>query len=266
MKKIFSLILFLFLCTGFFAGCKKDKGEPPMLPPQGSMMIDFDNFSVFKKSAGLKGTENSSWEFAATVADIWKLLITNTLIVPITSFKLAIDQDPVFVSDNLWQWSYSASVGGVIYKARLTGQIGDVNVVWKMYIAKEGAGAFPEFLWFEGTSKLDGTGGQWILYQSSSVPVAFLQIDWTKSGPSIATIQYTYIKNGDQFKTSSILYGLTTGPYDAFYTIHYFNNVKFSDVDVKWNTTTRNGTVRCSDYLDGSWFCWNSNKINVACI
>jgi hypothetical protein len=266
MKKIFSLILILILYTGFFTGCKKDKGEPPVLPPQGSMMIDFDNFAAIKKSAGFKGTDISTWEFAASVADIWNLLITNTLIVPIASFKQAVDQDPVFVSDKLWQWSYNASVGGVTYKARLTGQIGDVNVTWKMYITKEGTGAFPEFLWFEGTSKLDGTGGQWTLYQSPSATGAFLQIDWTKSGSSIATIQYTFIKNGDAFKTSSILYGLRTGTYDAYYTVHYFNNVKFSDVDVEWNTTSANGRVRSSDYLDGSWFCWNSNKINILCI
>src|SRR5450759_5440518 len=91
MKKILSLVLILILSTGFFTSCKKDKGEPPVLPPQESMTIDFSNFATQKKSADLisdqKGTENSNWEFAATVAGVWNLLITTTLAVPVTSFK-----------------------------------------------------------------------------------------------------------------------------------------------------------------------------------
>ena len=60
-------------------------------------------------------------------------------------------------------------MAGSTYTARLTGQIRTSDVAWKMYITKEGTGGFPEFVWFEGTSKLDGTGGQWILNQSSAV-------------------------------------------------------------------------------------------------
>ena len=91
MKKIFSLVLILILSAGFFTGCKKDKGDPPILPPQESMTIDFSNFASAKKSveliSGQKGTENSNWEFAATVAGVWKLIINTTLAVPVAAFK-----------------------------------------------------------------------------------------------------------------------------------------------------------------------------------
>jgi hypothetical protein len=135
-----------------------------------------------------------------------------------------------------------------------------------MYITKEGTGSFPEFVWFEGTSKLDGTGGQWILNQSSQLPEAILQIDWTKTGTSIGSIKYTYVKN-DPFKNSYIEYGLTTGTLNAFYTIHYFNINKqdFSDVNVEWNTTIFNGRVKCSDFQLGDWYCWNASKVNTNC-
>jgi hypothetical protein len=269
MKKLLSLTLILILSAGIFTRCKKDPGDPPGLPPQESLTIDFSNFATQKKSGDLvfdqKGTENSNWEFAATVAGVWKLLITTTLAIPITSFKLAVDQDPVYLDDKTWQWSYSVSVADATYKARLTGQISTSDILWKMYIAKEGTGGFPEFIWLEGTSKLDGTGGQWILNQSSDSKLAMLQIDWTKTGTSIGSVKYTYMKN-DSFKTSYIEYGLTTSTLNAYYTIHYYNGVKFSDLNVEWNTTTYNGRVKCLDYLgDDEWYCWDANKINIIC-
>jgi len=141
------------------------------------------------------------------------------------------------------------------------------DVLWKMYITKEGTGGFAEFVWFEGTSKPDGTGGQWILNESSQTQVDILQIDWKKTGTSISSIKYTIVKNLDPLKTSYIEYGLTTGTLNAYYAIHYYSGVKFSDVNVEWNTTTHNGRVKSLDYLgDIDWYCWDSNKININCL
>jgi hypothetical protein len=270
MKKSLALSLILILSAGLLSTCKKDNGTAPALPPQESLTIDFSNFASLKKSSSVivdnKGTNNSSWEFAASVAGIWKLMIATTLAVPVSTFKLAMDQDPVFLSNKTWQWSYSVTAVGITYKARLTGQISGTDVLWKMYVTREGAGGFPEFVWFEGTSKVDGTGGQWILNQSATVPEAYLQIDWTKSGTSIGSIKYTFIKNLDSFKSSYIEYGLTSASLNAFYNIHYYNGTKFSDVNVEWNTTTFNGRIKSSDYLLGTWFCWDSNKLNTTCV
>jgi len=135
-----------------------------------------------------------------------------------------------------------------------------------MYITKEGTGGFTDFLWFEGTSKPDGTGGQWILYQSPQSQVALLQIDWAKTNTSISSVKYTYVKNYDDFKSSFIEYGLTSTALNAYYNIHYFNGVDFSDVNVEWDSTIHNGRVKCLDYLgDENWYCWDANRINILC-
>src|SRR5664280_1839269 len=118
--------------------------------------------------------------------------------------------------------SYNVPIATVTYKARLTGLIRTGDVQWKMYVSRDGTGGFAEFLWFEGTSKLDGTGGQWIINQSALSPVAFLQIDWTKPGTTIGTVTYTFVKAGDAFNTSFIEYGLTSNVLNAYYTIHYY--------------------------------------------
>jgi hypothetical protein len=269
MKKLLFLALIPILLAGFYTGCKKDKGLPPVLPPPESMIIDFSNFTSQKKGAdlipGQKGTENSNWNFAASVAGIWKVIINTTLVVPVTAFKLAVGQNPVYLSAKTWQWSYSATVVSDVYKAKLTGQIGTSDIQWNMYITKEGTGAFTDYLWFEGTSKLDGTSGQWILNQSSQTPGTLLQIDWTKTGSSVAKIKYTYVKN-DPFLNSYIEYGLTANALNAYYTINYFNGLVHSDVNVEWNSTTLNGRVKCLEYLgDTNWYCWDSNKINILC-
>jgi hypothetical protein len=268
MKKLFSVFAIIILSASFFTTCKKDNGAPPTLPPQESFTIDFSNFASLKKSIELtsepKGTNNSNWEFAALVAGYWRVITATTLAVPISAFKLALDNDPVFLSDNTWQWTYSVSPADVAYKARLTGQISSTDVIWKMYVTREGTGGFPEFLWFEGKSSLDATSGQWTLNQSSVVPEAVLQIDWKRTGVTVPYIKYTFLKNLDPFKTSTIEFGLKEATLNAYYTVHYYTGAKFSDVSVEWNTTAKNGRVKSSDYLDGKWFCWDENKLNNA--
>ena len=268
MKKLFSVYAILLLTACFFTTCKKDTGVAPTLPPMGSLTIDFTNFASLKKSLEVipevKGTNNSNWEFAALVASYWRVITATTLAIPISAFKLALDNDPVSVGSNTWQWSYSVTPADITYKARLTGQINSGSVLWKMYITREGTGGFPECVWFEGESTLDATSGKWTLYQSSLVPEAVLQVEWTRSGVTVPYIKYSFVKNLDSFKTSTIEFGLKETTLNAYYAVHYYNGTKFSDVNVEWNTTTKNGRVKSSDYLDGKWFCWDENKINNA--
>jgi len=276
MKKILIISLVVFFAGCLLHSCKKDRGDPPLLPPAESMLIDFSNFESGKKSdASLlipKGTQNSNWEFAAGVAMIWKAILYTTLAVPVKSFQLASGTKPVYLDDKTWQWSYNATIAidqiNVTYKARLTGQIRATDVFWKMYITKEGTGSFAEFAWFEGTSKLDGTGGQWKLNQGPQNQVILLQIDWTKTSNTVGLVKYTYIKTGDPFKESYIEYGLTTNTLNAYYTIHYYNpsDQQFYDLNVEWNTTTHNGRVKSLGYFKNSdWYCWDGNYINIVC-
>jgi len=270
MKKIWSLSLVIVLIAGFLGGCKKDKGDPPSLPPAESMQIDFSNFSSTTKSSEMsfdsKGTEDINWQTAALIAGTWRLIIATTLAIPVASFKVSIDQDPVYLSEKKWQWSYNVSAAGVTYKARLTGEIRTSDAKWEMYVAREGADAFAEFKWFEGTSKLDGTGGQWLLSESNLVQTPILQIDWTKSGTTIGTVKYKYLKSGSS-NGAYIDYGLTSSSLNAYFTIHYYSTTlgRFSDVNIEWNTTSKNGRIKSSDYLDGLWQCWDSNRGNIIC-
>jgi len=277
MKKIISLFLLTVILATLVTSCKKKKGPPPELPPETSMYIDFTNFESGKKSADIltlaKGVENSNWEFAALVAGTWKALIATTLAVPVAAFKLAIDQTPTYLEEKTWQWNFNVTVLGTLYKAKLTGQIRSSDVQWKMYITK--GIEFTDFLWFEGTSKLDGTGGQWILNHSNLYKEPVLQIDWTGNGTSVTEVKYTYIRTlndnrvADPFKTSYIKYGKLTGSFDSYYEIKYYSLSlqTFANLKVEWSTTGHNGRVQCSEYYGNTnWYCWNSNLVNITCL
>lgn len=268
MKKLLPILLIVSLAAFYLLSCKKDKGDPPQLPPYESMVIDFSNFTSLKKSvnfAAVKGTESSTWEFAAGVAGVWNSLISSNINIPLAAFEAAVNYKAVYQSENLWQWSYDFNEGSEAYKARLQGKITTNTVTWKMYITYEGTAMFKDFLWIEGTSKSDGSGGQWTFKESPHSDVQLFKDDWTKSGDEVTSVKYTYMKN-DTNKDSFINYLLlTAGNFDSSYKI-YFSNGLFSDSDIEWNVTTKDGRLKCVDYLqDENWYCWDTNKINKVC-
>jgi hypothetical protein len=273
MKKLFTLSLIVILSAGLFTSCKKDNGNPPTLPPKESLKMDFTNFETAKKSVDLisapKGVEDTYWNFAALVVGYWRSIVVGTVAVPMASFELALTKTPVFLENKTWQWSYSVTVLSVTYKARLTGQIRSSDVLWKMYITREGTGGFPEFLWFEGTSKSDGTGGTWTLNHSQQFVEPLLQIVWTKTGTTLTTVKYSYVRElnnaraADPFKTSYVEFSRLTGTYDCKFTIHYWNGTAFSNVEIEWNKANHLGRVKSSDFLAGAWYAWDGNYGNI---
>jgi hypothetical protein len=274
MKKFFSLSLTILMAAILFQGCE-NKGDPPVLPPAGSMSIDFSYFSKTKKSAAILKDDitaitddNTNWTVAATVAGIWNTILVYNLEIPVAAFEKAIEGKPSYIDNKTWEWKYSVNVLAASYTARLTGQVKTDSVKWEMYIKREGLTGFAEFKWFEGTSAIDGTGGQWILSQSQVEQVPMLKIDWEKTGTEPGSIKYTYIKTGDAFNGSFIEYGKTTGSLDAFYNVHFWesNRAKFTDVNIKWSTTEFNGQVQAPDYFqNNNWHCWDAHGNDVSC-
>ena len=92
MKRYFALLIVSALLMTQFSSCKKDKGDPPVLPPAGSMAIDFNNFDQTGKgdySVSIpKSTPNSNWELASGAAMLWNVIIYTTLLrYPFTHFS-----------------------------------------------------------------------------------------------------------------------------------------------------------------------------------
>ncbi|HVN58422.1 MAG TPA: hypothetical protein VMT63_09010 [Bacteroidales bacterium] len=267
MKKFTSLALLIMLSAGFFWGCQK-KGDPPALPPAESMTIDFSNFTAKKSALVARAVENTNWTVAATVAGVWNSILLLNLAIPVATFGKAVSYSPSYLDNKTWQWKYSIQSVGVTYNARLTGQIRATDVLWNMYVSKEGADAYSEFLWFTGTTASDGSSGQWTINESQANQVPMLQIDWTQNSGSVTTIKYTWVMTGQTFTGSYIEYGLTSNTLNAYYTIHAYvaTKEKFVDVSIEWSTTTHNGRIKAVDFFqDELWHCWDGNGNDIDC-
>jgi hypothetical protein len=282
MKKLLSSLIAIAVLNLLFVSCEQqEKDTPPELPPLESMVIDFDDFTESDSKTAINDFKSASegttknFEFAAGQVGFWNTILTITLAVPVASFYSSFGQKPVFLGDATWQWSYTVDGFASSYTARLTGQIRDENIKWEMFISKKGVGAFDEFKWYEGTSDLDGNGGQWMLYHSHEFPEELLQIDWKKTGTEVGEITYTIVRElndnrePEVFNGSYLEAGKLEGDLDAYYNIHYYEVwvVKdFVDVFIEWSTSEYNGHVKAQHkFGDDLWHCWNSNGDDVAC-
>ena len=277
MKRFWLLLTVILL--SITACDNSNEGETaPDLPPYSTMVMDFEDFDdnqanvIYGKST--TGQANSNWLYSRVVVGVWNTALFTTLAVPVASFKTAFSQKPVYLGNAKWQWAYTVAGFTSQYTARLTGELAGNEVIWEMYVTKNGIDSFEEFLWFTGASQIDGQSGNWVLNHSAAFPENMLSIDWEIDNEEIGNIKYTYVRalnnnrNTDTFKNSYINYGLQMGELDAFYDIHAFdqNLNKFVDVNIEWDRTSFIGQVMAPDYYnDTNWHCWNGVGEDIDC-
>lgn len=269
MKKLtffLSLLILIFSCNK-----EENAGIAPVLPPAETMAIDFSKFSPAEKSAAGNRTH---WLYAATTVGVWNLIIGTTFAVPVAAFRAAVNHEPENTGNSTWQWLYTVDGFTSKYTARLIGKLETSKVKWEMYISKEGIDEFEEFLWFEGTSNIDGNSGQWVLYHSADYPEQTVQIDWKKEDAEVGEIKYTYVRElNDQgedepFYGSTLTYGRQAGNYDIYVNIHAFDNQLqgFADTFIEWNSTGYYGRIKSEkSFSDAQWHCWDSQGYNTEC-
>lgn len=267
---IFMAALVLFSCQ------KNEETVKPELPPYESMVIDFTGLVESEKSA-LNETETQTkvnWFVSAANVGIWNLLIGVTFGVPAASFKAAFGKLPENSGEKTWEWNYSVDGFTSNYTARLVGTVQTDEVEWEMYVTKDGVNPFTEFLWFEGTSALDGNSGQWILNHSPEFPEEVVQIDWKKEGDEVGEVQYTYVRELDNarepedFYGSYLIYGLQDEVFDAYVTIHAFDNMadEFHDTQIEWSRSDYSGRIKAEHfYNDTDWHCWGPDGEDIEC-
>lgn len=272
MKKTSTKILAILILGMAFFSCNKEEtlSTAPELPPVETMFIDFSQFDATKSAEFTK----TNWLYSATTVAFWNVILGNTLVVPVAAFHSAIEHEPVQVDNQTWQWQYNVDGFASNYSARLTGKLQSNQIKWEMYITKTGVNPFDEFLWFEGTSNLNGNSGQWILNHSAEFPAKLLQIDWLKDDENVGQITYTYVREkNDQNQTdvyngSTLTYGLQEGEFDAYVNAYIYNQqqINFTTTYIEWSRITFNGRVKAEHmYSDTEWHCWDSDGDDIEC-
>lgn len=271
-KQLLLLILFVAALTA----CESEEEipDPIEIPPVESFVMNFDDFKVENNKSKLALNETYvNWTYSFFNVAIWNTILTLNMAVPVAAFANSFNYEPEYLGDFTWQWSYTVPGFTSEYSARMTGTLGDTNIKWEMYISKTGIGAFDEFMWFEGSSAIDGNSGNWSINTDYLTPTPYLIINWTKSGEQIGTIKYTYTHAGENndinlMDGSFVQMSLQEGNYDAAYNILYSDTLatEFIDINIEWDRETYFGRVKSpAFYLDENWHCWDHTGADTDC-
>ena len=258
IKIITLLSLFLLISL---QSCNKDLGTAPELPPESSFVTDFSDFDDSKI---LLDTTYVNWGHSAWNVAVWNAIITKGLAVPVASYVEALkNHEAVYQSDNTWLWEYSFTVGASSYIAKLFGTIKENTVDWEMFITK--TGVYEDFLWYSGTSFLDGSSVNWVLYNKPGDPTELLSIEWNRTTENTGNIKYMNIVPGGPENGGYIKYGNDSDTdLNAYYLI--YNKGADNLTEIEWSQTNKNGRVKDENKFGNTeWHCWDENLIDIDC-
>jgi hypothetical protein len=281
-----SLVSITLLCAGCVGSSINSKTvQPPEIPPQSTFVMDFNDFIQAKSSYNPTQTpaillatffpdrgsvikapnalgDRTNWLFAVLNVGFWNLAGFVGLTIPVAAFTESLKQTPVKQTDGSWIWTYSITVQGITYTAKLNGKYIDSGVRWDMYITKENE--YTDFLWYYGESNSGSTQGYWVLKDKPSNPNDLLRIDWHRDpADETGDIKYTNIVPGGTENGGYISFAVTKGQDpDRSYTI--YNKGKNEITDIEWSSVTKAGRVKDSLHFgDSYWHYWDSALNNT---
>lgn len=260
-KVLISVLLMLVMMMNFSCTQKEEDPKAPELPPEASMVMNYNAFSE-ADTAATKGYAN--WGYSALNVLVWNTVLTVNLVVPVAAFYESFNHQPSYLGEFEWLWSYTVQVGAQEYQASLYGQIVNTNVEWKMYISK--TGQYDNFLWYEGVVNSQNTQANWTMYRSPTNPEEFLTISYLDDvGNGVESLRYTKVEELVGTQASYIEYGnITEATHDRYYTIFLQDQDKLTEIE--WNSVYSYGRVKDEIHFgDVDWHCWDEDLLDVIC-
>lgn len=265
-------IAIAFLSVSMLTSCSKeeeivgDSGSAPSIPPSATFAMDFSTFPSEAGASNNRLEENKMhYGFAAINFVFWQSWLTVHLTVPVVAFRAALEQEATYIpAEKRWVWSFEVSEGQHTYEADLYAKVADEAVQWEMYVSK--SNGFQDFLWFTGTSALDGTEGSWtVSIEPEKNAREGLLIEWEKEEDEVADIKYTSIDKESENKDSYITYGKTSdADFDTFYHVYLSSEDNLMKID--FHSETKVGRVQSQKHFqDNAWHCWNSYLADIDC-
>jgi len=224
------------------------------------MAVDFSLFS--SGGGGSEGTAGLHFANAAIRVFAAQVVTVVHLAVPSVVFGAAANSTPSF-EDGQWHWRYTASHLNQLWTAHLSGSVSGSDVNWGMRItAPQYSPPLEDFLWFGGTSRVDGTSGTWRFYDPESASSSeVVRVDWThiSAVDHSATITVT---GGTGDNVGDVLAARREG---ASHTLNWTDASEAQTVEIGWDHATGTGYIVAPGYNGGLKACWNANQEDVAC-
>ena len=238
-----------------------EPGSTPPLPATTSMAVDFSLFASGGGAANAAGTQLHFGNAALRVLAAQFVTVVH-LAAPTAVFAVAANNVPSF-EDGRWHWRYTTSYQGQPWSADLSGVVSGSDVNWDMRItAPNHNPPLNEFLWYGGTSRVDGTSGTWRFYDpQSSSSSEVVRIDWehqslTDHSATITVTGSGLDNTGDR---------LTAEVDGASRYLTWFDASENATVDIFWDASTGSGYIMATGYNGGLKSCWDNNQNDVAC-
>lgn len=262
----FFLLILIASISLFNTSCDKENlDERPELPPLESIQMSFSDFDT--QPAGTKGITDTYYNFVHSYVNVafWNGVAALTTALPVAAYLHLLNQDPEYLGDSTWEWTYDFTHNDIDYIATLTGErISNEEFSMEMVIATAALPALGT-KWFDGIVRYDHTHAEWNLYYSEGgIAIKALEVEWDKDFElNTSEITYTYLVPGQANTGSYITAG--TDPaldYDAYYLISISTGV----INIEWDTDTKAGRVKDPVYFeDSNWHCWNSYLLDIDC-
>jgi hypothetical protein len=261
LRQTIAMILGTTMVFGFTSCDKEPVDQRPELPPAESLVMDFSDFNELP--AGEKATAATYENFtqAYLTVQFWSWASLATVAIPATAYAEALQQEPEYLGDHTWEWSFGLDSQSGSFEVVLTGErINNEEFSMEMVMY---ATALPEqgMKWFDGVVRYDHTHAEWNLYGEGGVKM--LEAVWNKDYETEAgDLTYTYV-NPDQEETGSyIMYSyMPDEVYDASFTISLSGGM----TEIEWNTATLEGRIQSeSKFGDSDWHCWDSAASGLA--
>ena len=236
--------------------CDKEPVENrPELPPLESLMMSFSDFDAPRGDVKASGEPHLNFNYAFTSLVFWSGASAITMALPVTAYGYALEQDPVSLGEDSWEWESDFQWNGISYTATLTTtRINNDEFSLEMLIA---ASATPDqgVRWFDGVVRYDHTRANWTIYKDGSIEV--LEVEWTKDYElGDASLLYTYVEPALLETGSYISYEYAPlEAYDASFTVSRSTGTTL----VQWNKTSKEGRVQDeAKFGDAEWNCWDT--------
>lgn len=253
--------LILFILVTFLFSCKKDEKEDiPFVPPVSTMSVDF-SFLSSKKSSWINLT---NWQYSTVSLAVWDNILNNNCALPIISFEKTIDQKASSLSSKEWEWVNKFTADTLTIRSKLIGKIVNDSVEWKLYISSTGIKlSTPDFLWIEGKSAYNQSGGWWLINEKPSTPNPYIKISWENINGDTFN-KFIIVKQGDPDCGQYLEYGTRNNAvYNAFYTLKIHND---NFISIELNKENKEGRIKSEFIFNNSlWHCWNSSFVNIHC-
>lgn len=261
VRSMVAVILIFSLMLSFTACDKEPVEKRPELPPMESLVMDFSDFA--DEPGGTKGTLVTYGNFTHSYLTVlfWNVSSAVSLGLPVAAYGHALQQEPGYLGDYTWEWSYDFKFEGMDYRAILTGtRINNEEFSMEMVIA---LAILPDekVKWFDAVVRYDHTHALWNLYKEDEKKM--IEAEWNKNFETEAgDLRYSYVE-ADQEETGSFI-KIQYKPgevYDAAYTISLSTGTTL----IEWNTESKEGRVKDPlKFGDSEWHCWDSKNKGLA--